>query len=125
MLDCEIRGEIGTSQSEAVGMISLGHTTYGRGGTRALARFHRDGDCHIVSHSKCYSRSGSGKFPMGVWLSVKLEITRKRFRIYRDGQLVMDADISEVPAQKGGMQFYSETHTRFLLRNARVKVLSQ
>ena len=123
VLTCELRA--GGGESGNMMAVGLAQSRMGRGSSRVRVTFHSDGDAHVHGAKRRLWRSGGGKFPLTGWTPVRFELRRGELKIFKDDSLTGTVDLSQVPAQKGGVYFFSYRDHTARMRKVRVRVLSQ
>ncbi len=121
-LGCEIKGTSGPDPH--VAGLQLGHEAMGRGAPHRLRLlFSRHDDLEVEAVGTRLWKAGSGEFPAGNWLRLRLEMAGDRLAVFRDGKLVREIDISAAPVRTGGVYFYSCAGGAARLRNTGLRRL--
>ena len=121
-LECEVQGTSGPVPHCAG--LQLGHEGLGRGAPhRMRLLFSRHDDLVVEADGTRLWKATTGQFPVGNWLRLRLEMTRDKLAIHREGKLVQEIHISALPVRAGGVYFYSYAGGSARLRNIRVRPL--
>ena len=125
-LECEIKGQ---TNSPSVGVLGFGLAHPGLDKPYAKVvniLFLGNGRARVFVTGRTLWKSEPGVFPLGEWLPVRFEFTRRFLKIYKAGDLVGTVDLKEVSTEKGGLRFYSYMFGSVAwLRNLRIQLLSE
>ncbi|MBN1809918.1 MAG: DUF1080 domain-containing protein [Planctomycetes bacterium] len=123
VLECEVSA-VGSSSGGTRLSMSFGQTQLGRNSGRFDFYSYTDGDIHFNRHGKRFFQAGGGKLFIDGWVPLRFEVSRERCKVFVRGTLAADVDLSQVPAEPGGIALRAHgTASSVSFRNMRVKIL--